>query len=163
MRGVELQQVSDETLKICRRRAPVAAIVPLLAMATWIAAIFAVGPFYGMILLGVGLGTLPWVLPLINRAIRPFEVTLTRSAQSVSLDQQPLEAARVETRVLSTWITRSPCGYSLSLWVLYVEGGNADVGLGRFRSLLEASQAAGTIEAFLANASITSSSPALTP
>ena len=117
-----------------------------------------IGPtsLYGMIAIGVGAGFLPWLLPRLSAALRTFEVTLSHRQGAVLVDQEPLEAARVETRVVVTFFTQDPKGYSLSLWVLFTEGGSRDVELGRFRTLLEVSQASWTIEAFLATASIRS-------
>lgn len=109
---------------------------------------------YGMILLGVGAGFLPWLLPRLSAALRTFQVTLSHHQGAVLVDEEPLEAARVETRVVCTFFTQDPKGYSLSLWVLFTEGGSRDVELGHFRTLLEVSQASWTIEAFLALASI---------
>ena len=135
-------------------------MAPLLALGGWIAGIVFLGPtsLYGMIVVGVGAGFLPWLLPKLSAALRIFEVTLRHEQGVVRVDQEPLEAARVETRVLTTFFTQDPKGYSLSLWVLFTQGGSRDVELGRFATLLEVSQASWTIEAFLARASIKSQS-----
>jgi hypothetical protein len=158
VRGVEFQQASDETLTVRRRRSPRAAIGPCAALAVWIAVLVLIGPtsLYGMIILGVGAGFLPWVLPKLSAAFRTFEITLSNEQGTVMVDHEALEAARVETRVVTTFFTQDPKGYSLSLWVLFAQGGSRDVELGRFRTLLEVSQASWTIEAFLAMASIKS-------
>ena len=158
MRGVEFQQGSDEVLTIRRRRSPRGAVAPLGALVGWIALVFVVGPLsiYGMIILGVGAGCLPWLLPRLSAALRTFEVRLSHEQGTVRVDEEPLEAARVETRVVCTFFTRDPKGYSLSLWVLFTEGGSRDVELGRFKTLLEVSQDSWTIETFLAMASIKS-------
>lgn len=127
-------------------------------MTSWIALVIFLGPtsLYGMIALAVGAGGLPWLLPKLSAALRTFEVTLCRSQGTVLVDGDPLEAARVESRVLTTFFTQDPKGYSLSMWVLFTEGASRDVDLGRFRTMLEVSQASWTIEAFLATASIAS-------
>lgn len=158
MRGVEFQQATEEMLTIRRRRSWRAAIVPLLALTGWVCVLAMIGPasLYGMIVLAVGAGILPWLLPRLSAAVRNFEITLARSPSGVLVDGEPLESARVESRVVCTFFTQDPKGYSLSLWVLFVEGGSRDVELGRFRTLLDVSQASWTIEAFLATASIAS-------
>lgn len=158
MSGVEFLQTSDELLKIRRRRTPRSAITPLVMLLVWLALVALLNPlaFYGMVVLGLGAGTLPFLLPKVRRALRVAEVTLSRSGPLLLLDLEPLEAARVETRVLTTWATKTPRGYTVSLWVLFTEGGSRDIELGRFPSLLAASEAAGTVEAFLALAAIKS-------
>ena len=158
MRGVEFHQASDEVLTIRRRRNPRRALGPAFALVAWIGLLLLIGPasIYGMIVIGVGAGCLPWLLPKLSGALRMFEVRLTHNQGAVWVDGEPLEAARVETRLVCTFFTQDPKGYSLSLWVLFTEGSSRDVELGRFRTLLEVSQASWTIEAFLAMAAIKS-------
>ena len=158
MHGIEFQQGSDELLTIRRLRNPKAALVPGGAIAGWIALVVVIGPtsVYGMICIGVGAGVLPWLFPRIIAAVRTFEVTLSHAQGAVRVDLEPVEAARVETRVVTTFFTRNPKGYSLSLWVLFTEGSSRDIELGRFRTLLDVAQASWTIEAFLARAAIKS-------
>ena len=158
MRGVEFQQGSDEVLTVRRRRSPRSAIAPAAAILVWVGLVVFIGPttLYGMILLGAGAGCLPWLLPKLSAALRNFEVTLTHAQGTVRVDGEPLEAARVESRVVTTFFTRDPKGYSLSLWVLFCEGSSRDVELGHFKTLLDVSQASWTLEAFLATASIKS-------
>ena len=153
---MEIQQASDEVLTIRRRPSPRAALPTAAALSAWIGAVVFIGPtsLYGMILIGVGAGFLPWLLPKLSAALRTFEVTLSHNQGGVMLAHEPLEAARVETRLVVTFFTQAPKGYSLSLWVMFTEGGSRDVELGRFKTLLEVSQASWTIEAFLAMASI---------
>ena len=130
----------------------------MFALIVWISGVLALGPasLYGMIVIGVGAGFLPWLLPKLSAALRHFEVRLSLHPDAVRVDDEPLEAARVETRLICTFFTRDPKGYSLSLWVLFVEGSSRDVELGRFATLLEVSEASWIIEAFLARASIPS-------
>ncbi len=163
MRGIEFQQAYDETLEaltVRRRRNLRAAIVPLVGVVAWVSTLVAIGPlsFYGMLSIGVGLGVLLWLVPKLAVAVKAFEITLTQNEGALSVDGELLESARVETRVLFTYFTKNPKGYSLSLWMLFSQGGSRDVELGRFSNLLEASQASWTIEAFLATASTRSKS-----
>jgi hypothetical protein len=158
VRGVEFQQASNEELTIRRRRSVRAALAPLLALVSWIAVVVLLGPptLYGMIVLGIGSGCLPWLLPKLSAALRTFHITLSNEQGTVRVDGELLEAARVETRVVTTFFTQDPKGYSLSLWVVFAEGSSRDVELGRFKTLLEVSQASWTIESFLATASVKS-------
>ena len=76
---------------------------------------------------------------------------------TIRVDGEPLESARVESRVRMTFLTREAKDYSLSLWVMFTDGETRTVELGRFRTMLEVSQAAGTIEAFLTGDTVQSS------
>ena len=158
MHGVEFLQANEERLQIRRRPHLRNALFPLAGIAVWLAVVAVLDPFTipGLVALGVGFGTLGWWVPMIAFAVRRTDVLLVRSGPVLLLGSEPLEAARVETRVVSAWFRDAPRGYVVSLWVLLTEGGNRDVELGRFRTLLEASEAAGTVEQFLALAAMKS-------
>lgn len=156
MHGVEFLQASEERLQIRRQPRLRNALVPLTAIGGWLGLVAWLDPFTvgGLVALGVGFGTLRWWVPMMARAVRAGDVLLVRSGPVLLLGAEPLEAARVETRVLGGWFGTRTRGYSVSLWVLLSEGGSRDVELGRFRTLLDASAAAGTVEQFLALASV---------
>lgn len=130
------------------------AILPELYVLAWLTTVLLLGAstLAGLLALGLGAGALPWAVRRMLRAFRRLEVRLERSGPQLSLDGEPLEAARVETRVHLSWLRTMPAGYTVSLWALLVEGQSRDVELGMFRTLLEASEAAGAIDAFLARA-----------
>lgn len=150
--------MNEERLQICRRPRYRNALIPGAAIVAWLVVVAVLDPFTipGLVALGIGFGSAAWWLPAITFAIRVEDVTLTRAGPVMLLGTEPLEAARVETRVHFAWLREKPRGYSVSLWVLLTEGGSRDVELGRFRTLLEASQLAGTVEQFLALAPIAS-------
>lgn len=156
--GVEFLQATEERLQIRRRPRLRHALIPLAAIAAWLVAVAVLDPFTipGLVALGVGFGSFAWWLPAIAFAVRAADVTLTRSGPLLLLGGEPVEAARVETRVRTGVFRATPRGYTVSLWVLLTEGGNRDVELGRFRTLLDASAAAGTVEQFLALSARTS-------
>ena len=158
MRGVEFQQVSNDVLTIRRRPSARAAFAPAFVLVAWITLLLLLGPLtlYGLIVLGVGVGFLPWLLPKLGAAVRTFEVNLSHEQGVIRVGQEPLESARVETRVVTTFFTQDPKGYSLSLWVMFAAGGSQDIELGRFRTLLEVSEASWKIESFLAMAPLKS-------
>ncbi len=156
--GVEFLQATEDRLHIRRRPRLRNALFPAGAIVVWLAVVAVLDPFTipGLIALGVGFGACAWWLPAVAFAVRVADVTLARSGPLMLLGTDPLEAARVETRVHSAWLREKPRGYSVSLWVLLSDGGSRDVELGRFRTLLDASQVAGTVEQFLALAPLKS-------
>lgn len=77
---------------------------------------------------------------------------LVRSTGRLLLDGEPLEAARIELRVVKHWLLRRPQKYALSLWALIGRGEQVDVELGSYGSMLDASQLSGQMEEFLERA-----------
>ncbi len=96
------------------------------------------------------------VVPLVTvkalRAAVAKRHVLVRSPGRLLLDGEPLEAARVELRVIKHWLLRRPHRYALSLWALVGRGEQIDVELGQYPSMLEASQLSGQMEEFLERA-----------
>ena len=96
------------------------------------------------------------VVPLVTvKAIRAAVAkrhVLVRSPGRLLLDGEPLEAARIELRVIKHWLLRRPHRYALSLWALIGRGEQLDVELGQYSSMLEASQLSGQMEEFLERA-----------
>lgn len=101
-----------------------------------------------------GLAALPWTAVLAVRGLRRRTSTLVRSSGKLLLDGEPLELARVETRVKAWPVLKTPRAYSLSLWMLTLSGPD-DLPLGEFPTLLAASSRAGLCEEFLQKAGAT--------
>lgn len=97
------------------------------------------------------------VFPILGVALmrlaKKQERTLVRANSRLLLDGEPLEMARVELRVLKMPITRVPTGYALSLWVMTASGPE-DVPIGRFSTLIEASNLSGQLEDFVQRANV---------
>ncbi|MBL8957125.1 MAG: hypothetical protein JNK82_40505 [Myxococcaceae bacterium] len=109
----------------------------------------------GGVRLAVG-GAAAVILPLLwvksVRAAVSRRHVLVRSAGRLLLDGEPIEAARIELRVLRHWLLRRPQRYALSLWALIGRGEQVDVDLGSYPSMLEASLLSGQMEDFLERA-----------
>lgn len=95
----------------------------------------------------------PILAVALMRLAKTQERTLVRSTSRLLLDGEPLEMARVELRVLKMPITRVPTGYALSLWVMTASGPE-DVPIGRFATLIEASNLSGQLEDFVQRANV---------
>lgn len=95
----------------------------------------------------------PILAVALMRLAKTQERTLVRSTTRLLLDGEPLEMARVELRVLKMPITRVPTGYALSLWVMTASGPE-DVPIGRFATLIEASNLSGQLEDFVQRANV---------
>jgi hypothetical protein len=100
-----------------------------------------------------GLFALPMLGVMLARALRAQRRLLVRANGRLLLDQEPLELARVELRMLHMPVTRMPTGYSLSLWVL-ASAGPEDIPLGRYRTLVDASKISGALEEFVQRANV---------
>ena len=107
----------------------------------------------GAITLIIDLVLFPLIAIALIRLARTQERTLVRANNRLLLDGEPLELARVELRVLKMPITRVPTGYALSLWVLTASGPE-DVPIGRFATLIEASNLSGQLEDFVQRANV---------
>ncbi|GEM_PF-3483469 len=159
MRGVEFQQSAEAGLTVFRPRNLLNAIPPILLFVAMpvLAVVSNPHQWGGRIVILVGCGLIPFLLPKLTTALKPFQLTLTANDGTVRVDGEPLESARVESRVLMTFLTRQTKCYSLSLWVMFTDGESRTVELGRFRTMLEVSNAAGTIEGFLLGNAVKSS------
>lgn len=101
----------------------------------------------------LGLVMVPVLGVVLVRALRAHRRNLVRSNGRLLLDQEPLELARVELRMIDMPVTKVPTGYALSLWVL-TSAGPEDLPLGRYRTLLEAAKVSGTLEDFVQRANV---------
>jgi len=101
----------------------------------------------------MGLVAVPVLGVVLIRALRAHRRNLVRSNGRLLLDQEPLELARVELRMMHMPVTKVPTGYALSLWVL-TSSGPEDIPLGRYRTLLEAAKVSGTLEDFVQRANV---------
>lgn len=95
----------------------------------------------------------PLLAVALMRLAKTKERTLVRATSRLLLDGEPLEMARVELRVLKMPITRVPTGYALSLWVMTASGPE-DVPIGRFSTLIDASNLSGQLEDFVQRANV---------
>lgn len=95
----------------------------------------------------------PILAVALMRLAKTKERTLVRATSRLLLDGEPLEMARVELRVLKMPITRVPTGYALSLWVMTASGPE-DVPIGRFSTLIDASNLSGQLEDFVQRANV---------
>ncbi len=107
----------------------------------------------GQLTLIVDMVVFPVLAVALMRLARTQERTLVRANARLLLDGEPLEMARVELRVLKMPITRVPTGYALSLWVMTASGPE-DVPIGRFATLIEASNLSGQLEDFVQKANV---------
>ena len=107
----------------------------------------------GQLTLIVDLVIFPILAVALMRLAKKQERTLVRANSRLLLDGEPLEMARVELRVLKMPITRVPTGYALSLWVMTASGPE-DVPIGRFSTLIDASNLSGQLEDFVQRANV---------
>lgn len=116
-------------------------------------ALIDLGSAGGQLTLIVDLVVFPLLVIALLRLAKTQERTLVRANNRLLLDGEPLELARVELRVLKMPITRVPTGYALSLWVMTASGPE-DVPIGRFATLIEASNLSGQLEDFVQRANV---------
>lgn len=154
MAQVRVTQPRPEQVVIDIGRAWLRAALALVLVAAW-AGLWLAGAdgLSTWALWALGLVTVPLLGVVLIRALRAQRRTLVRSSGRLLLDQEPLELARVELRMLHLPVTKVPTGYALSLWVLTASGPE-DIPLGRYRTLLEASRVSGTLEDFVQRASV---------
>ena len=103
----------------------------------------------GLALWVAGLLVVPWTGLRLWRATRRQRHVLVRGAGKLMLDGQPLEVARIETRLVRYPLFRLPRGYAVSLWGMEIDGRPVELELGRHKTLMDASRAAGDLEEFL--------------
>jgi hypothetical protein len=100
----------------------------------------------------VGAVLMPIVAVKAIRAAVTQRHILVRAPGRLLLDGEPIEAARIELRVIRHWLLRRPHRYALSLWALVGRGEQVDVELGGYPTMLEASMLSGQMEDFLERA-----------
>jgi hypothetical protein len=151
-RSAYVRSLGADQLELIRPARPSRLVFPLLLAAT-----FATGLWFSAGSIALAMGVVAIVLlPLVTvkavRAAVSKRHVLVRQPGRLLLDGEPLEAARVELRVLKHWLLRRPQRYALSLWALVGRGEQLDVSLGSYASMLEASQLSGQMEEFLERA-----------
>ena len=150
MRGVVLHSSVDE-LTVETPRSLHALFGPLIASAMWGLALLWLGldMWSGYATLGLGVLVVPAVLINVFRYTRPQRILLERKGGLLWCNQEPLETARVEMRVVHGWFLMVPKNYRLSLWALTIEGKALELELGHAKSLVTASETAGVVDEFL--------------
>lgn len=146
-----IQRISADALDI--RRGPRARTLlgAAAALAAWLLLLLWRGPESrdGLALWVAGLFVVPWVCLKVWRGMRRQRHVLVRGAGRLLLDGQPLDVARIETRLVKHPLWRVPRGYAVSLWGMELDGSPVELELGRHATLMEASRAAGELEEFL--------------
>jgi hypothetical protein len=120
-------------------------------LAVWVALLLwrGVASRDGLALWTAGLFVVPWSGLRLWRAARRQRHVLVRGSGRLMLDGQPLDVARIETRLVRYPIFRFPRGYAVSLWGMEIDGRPVELELGRHKTLMDASRAAGDLEEFL--------------
>jgi hypothetical protein len=103
----------------------------------------------GLALWVSGLVVVPWVAVRLWRGSRRERHVLVRGNGRLTLDNQPLDVARIETRLVLYPLLKRPRGYAVALWGMEVDGRPVELELGLHRTLMDASRAAGELEEFL--------------
>jgi hypothetical protein len=103
----------------------------------------------GLALWIAGAFLVPWCSLRLWRGAKQRRNVLVRGQGRLLLDGQPLDVARIETRLVRYPIFRLPRGYTVSLWGMEIDGRPVELQLGRHETLMEASRAAGELEDFL--------------
>ncbi len=107
----------------------------------------------GLLLIALSASLISVLAIVMARAAKVATWTLVRTQGRLLVDGEPLELARVELRVAQMPITRTPTGYTLSLWLMS-SAGPVDIPLGTYRTLIEASGMSGTVEDFVQRANV---------
>ena len=107
----------------------------------------------GLLLIALSASLISVLAIVMARAAKVATWTLVRTQGRLLVDGEPLELARVELRVAQMPITRTPSGYTLSLWLMS-SAGPVDIPLGTYRTLIEASGMSGTVEDFVQRANV---------
>lgn len=146
-----IQRISADALDIRRGPRAVTLLGAAAVLAVWVVLLWWRGPESrdGLALWVTGLFVVPWVCLRLWRGMRRRRHVLVRGAGRLLLDGQPLDVARIETRLVKHPLWRTPRGYAVSLWGMELDGRPVEVQLGRHATLMDASRAAGELEDFL--------------
>ena len=149
--STRLQRISADALDVRRGPQARSLVSALAVLAAWVALLLWRGPQSqdGIALWLTGLFLVPWLGVRLFRGLKRERHVLVRGAGRLVLDGQPLDVARIETRLVRHPLFRLPRGYAVSLWGMEVDGRPVELELGRHRTLMEASRAAGELEDFL--------------
>lgn len=152
MRSQYVRSLGPDQLELMRPARPGRLVFPALAVAAFCAGVTFTGGGLMIIIGLVGLVLMPLVgIKAVRSAVSRRHV-LVRTPGRLLLDGEPIEAARVELRVLKHWLLRRPHRYALSLWALVGRGEQLDIELGHHSTMLEASMLSGQMEEFLERA-----------
>jgi hypothetical protein len=146
-----IQRISADALDIRRGPRPLGLLGAAAALTVWLALLLWRGPESrdGLALWVTGVFLVPWVALRVWRGSRRERHVLTRGGGRLVLDGQPLDVARIETRLVRHWLLRLPRGFAVSLWGMEVDGRPVELELGRHATLMDAARAAGELEEFL--------------
>ncbi len=146
-----IQRISADALDIRRGPGLMPAASALAVLSTWVLLLLWRGAQSqdGLALWVTGLAVVPWVALRLWRGTRAKRHVLVRGAGKLMLDNQPLDVARIETRLVLWPLLRRPRGYVVKLWGMEVDGRPVDLELGVHATLMDASRAAGELEEFL--------------
>lgn len=147
----KVRRISPDALDVRSKPAVGRAFGAVLIFATWLSLLVWRGETSrdGVALWVTGAVLLPWVGLRIFRALQRERHVLVRGSGRLLLDGQPLDVARVETRLVRYPLLQIPAGYAVSLWGMEVDGRAVELQLSRHATLMAASAAAGELEEFL--------------
>ncbi|MBK7859230.1 MAG: hypothetical protein IPJ65_11540 [Archangiaceae bacterium] len=147
-----MKPLGPDQLELLRPARPSRLVFPLFLTAVFGAGLWFTGGSIALAVLVLGVCLLPLVTVKAVRASVSKRHVLVRSQARLLLDGEPIEAARIEVRVVKHWLLRRPHRYALSLWALVGRGEQIDVELGQYPTMLEASTVSGQMEDFLERA-----------
>ncbi len=153
-RGAYVRPLGADQLELVRPLRILRLSLPVLLTSAFVLGALLTAGGVRLALCGVAGVILPLVWVKSVRAAVSRRHVLVRSPGRLLLDGEPLEAARVELRVIRHWLLRRPQRYELSLWALIGRGEQVDVDLGAYASMLEASLSSGQMEEFLERAKV---------
>lgn len=147
--------LADDCVVVVTPRRWGAAALLLAGAALWAGlwALLGPGTVAGVLLLTVGVIGVPAAAVGAKRALATQRHVVARGPGRLVLDGDPIELARIELRMVAWPLTQRPRRYALSLWMM-TSTGPVDLPLGDFRTLFEASAAAGAFEDFVKRANL---------
>ena len=151
-RSAYVRSLGVDQLELLRPPRPSLLVLPVLIAAAFAAGLWFTSGNTSVVVLFFAAIVVPLTAVKAVRAAVSKRHVLVRSSGRLLLNGEPLEAARVELRVIKHWLLRRPHRYALSLWALIGRGEQLDVALGEYPSVLEASQLSGQMEEFLERA-----------
>lgn len=146
-----IQRISADALDIRRGPRALSLLGAAAVLAAWVALMLWRGSDSrdGIALWVSGLLVVPWVALRVWRGSRRERHVLVRGNGKLMLDNQPLDVARIETRLVLYPLLKRPRGYAVALWGMEIDGRPVELELGLHRTLMDAARAAGELEEFL--------------
>jgi hypothetical protein len=151
-RSPYVRTLGADQLELLRPARASRLLFPVLLTGAFAAGLWVTNGGLALGVLFIGVVLLPVVTVKAIRAAVTQRHVLVRAPGRLLLDGEPIEAARIELRVIKHWLLRRPHRYALSLWALVGRGEQVDVELGRYPTMLEASLLSGQMEDFLERA-----------